>query len=44
MDEDIYSLEGIPDACKGIEKIGRSVSPVIQHLVEGKNIVIDAVV
>lgn len=40
----IHHFEGLPDACESVEEVGRCVAPVIQHLVEGKYVVIDAVV
>lgn len=33
-----------PDAGEGVEEIRRRVAPVIQHLVEGEHVVVDAVV
>lgn len=36
--------EPSPDAGEGVEEVRRCVAPVIQHLVEGEDVVVDAVV
>lgn len=33
-----------PDAGEGVEEVRRRVAPVVQHLVEGEDVVVDAVV
>ena len=38
------SLRDTPDSGEGVEQVGGRVAPVIQHLVEGEDVVIDAVV
>lgn len=44
MGEAVNPLEGSPDACEGVEKVGCSVAPVVQHLVKGKDVIVDAIV
>lgn len=34
----------LPDAGEGVEEVRRRVAPVVQHLVEGEDVVVDAVV
>ena len=36
--------EASPDTGEGVEQVRRRVAPVVQHLVEGEDVVVDAVV
>lgn len=44
MDSACGNRKLVPDAGEGVEEVRRRIAPVVQHLVEGEDVVVDAVV